>query len=189
MVKINTFILCIIAPFLFSFGTITNSKIIYDYSFCDKGNMPYVYGSTLKFDDFNFQNNRPDRVLGRSYTGIMYSVVNNKNNISVGVCAYFDKRSSFLVRGNKIESVLNHEQKHFDISYLFSLKFIYKLKSYGNLTESLVDSIYNEIDKELDVYQKNYDIDTDHSMDRNKQKEWDNLISNEIRILKNNLNL
>lgn len=84
-------------------------------------------------------------------------------------------------------SVLAHEQKHFDIVELYARKLRklisdHNYSSYSNL-KTVSDSLYEVIDKEMDVYQDTYDDETDGSMNGKKQREWNKKIMDEIHAL------
>lgn len=172
-----------------SFTIKENNKISYNFNFYEKNELPYIYGKTLTLNDFNYQKNNYNNVLGRSFTGISYSIIKYNGSINVDVCAVFDKQKSFIVVNNKTEKTLNHEQRHFDITYLFSLKFIDRLKSLKNINEQIIDEVYAQVNKDCDEWQKKYDLDTEHSVNNLKQKDWDNLIYNEIKYLRGKLNI
>ena len=85
------------------------------------------------------------------------------------------------------ESVLAHEQKHFDIVELYARKLRKqvqerKYSSYTNL-KTVSDSLFEAMDKEMDVYQDKYDDETDASMNGEKQREWNKKIMDEIQAL------
>ena len=85
------------------------------------------------------------------------------------------------------ESVLAHEQKHFDIDELYARKLRKQVKentytSYSNL-KTKSDSLYNVIDKEMDIFQDKYDEETDGSMNGDKQREWNKKVMDEIHAL------
>jgi hypothetical protein len=84
-------------------------------------------------------------------------------------------------------SVLVHEQKHFDIAELFARQLRQRLSSltYKNFDDlkSKSDSLYKVIDKEMDIYQDKYDDETDASMNGDKQREWNKKITDDIALL------
>ena len=85
------------------------------------------------------------------------------------------------------ETILNHEQKHFDVVELFARKLRKSLQdakfvNYEDL-EKRSDEIYKIIDKQMDIYQDKYDDESDGSMDGSKQKIWNKKILDEINSL------
>lgn len=85
------------------------------------------------------------------------------------------------------ESILMHEQKHFDIVELYARKLrknIAGLKcSSVDVLKTRADSLYAVYDKEMDRYQDQYDEETDGSMNGDKQREWNRKIAEEIALL------
>ncbi len=85
------------------------------------------------------------------------------------------------------DEVLAHEQKHFDIVELFARKIRKKIDSmtFGSLKEAeeKVESLYQGLNKEMDVYQDLYDKETDGSMDGDGQRKWEKKIAEEIKSL------
>ena len=105
--------------------------------------------------------------------------INDKLYISIG--CVFDKNGSFVVQGNTNNEILDHEQRHFDITYLYTCKFIDRLKKEQILTESKIDLIYNNILIELDDFQEKYDASIRNPIqDHSIQIEWDNKINIEL---------
>ena len=85
------------------------------------------------------------------------------------------------------DDVLAHEQKHFDIVELFARKLRkqvmdIKYSSYKDL-KTISDSLYDKMDKDMDIYQDKYDDETDASMNGDKQREWNKKIMNELEAL------
>lgn len=85
------------------------------------------------------------------------------------------------------DEVLEHEQKHFDIVELFARKLRKqilecKYSSYENV-KSVTDSLYDKMDKEMDLFQDTYDNETDASMNGDKQREWNKKIMDGIQSL------
>lgn len=164
-------------------GTVNNSNIYYGtkkVSWLDfKGKPDY----TVDFE-----------ALTSSEIGMNYTLdqVNNDYVLSVNVYCDFKKPESYVKPDKKNAYVLNHEQHHFDITYIYTKKFIESLKS-GNYTadnyESLINGIYNESVYELNQEQTKYDTETKHSTIVEKQLEWNKKIDNELVALNNNGNL
>ncbi|MCR4427811.1 MAG: DUF922 domain-containing protein [Caldiserica bacterium] len=84
-------------------------------------------------------------------------------------------------------ALLNHEQKHLDLAQAFAKKFkrvLESLKGEGSTKEEAfrdldkkVHEAYDNIHKEWEQVDKQYDAETNHGTDAEKQKEWDQKIS------------
>lgn len=85
-------------------------------------------------------------------------------------------------------SILKHEQKHFDIVELFCRKLRKYIHEQHYATyPALVNDLevqFGTINKDMDVYQDKYDDQTDGSMNGDKQKEWNIKIEKELAALK-----
>ncbi len=115
-------------------------------------------------------------------------VLNGKDGAIVArISAYFYCNDSWKNVNWINESVLAHEQKHFDIVELYARKFRKGMSemilSNFKDAEEKVDSLYEVINKEMDVFQDKYDDETNGSMDSEGQKKWNNNIDNEITAL------
>lgn len=164
-------------------GTVNNSNIYYGtkkVSWLDfKGNPDY----TVDFE-----------ALTSSEIGMNYTLdqTNNYYILNINVYCDFSKPQSYVKPNKKTAYILNHEQHHFDLTYIYTKKFIERLKS-ASLTpdnyESLMNGIYNEIVFELGKEQELYDKETHHSEIVGKQGEWNKKIESQLASLNNNGNL
>ncbi len=72
---------------------------------------------------------------------------------------------------------------HFDIAEIFARKLRSKLSSLKNTCDrSSVLSLYQSIDNELVDFQKQYDIETSHGTNKNKQKEWSSKVNDLLSV-------
>ncbi len=111
---------------------------------------------------------------------ISYNVTNDNNEMVVYVSCVFDKRNSTVVRGFQTDYILNHEQRHFDITYLYTAKLINALKAARNLTMEEVDDIYNNIYNEWTAYQAQYDAESGNATITTNQAAWDKKIDEQL---------
>ena len=79
----------------------------------------------------------------------------------------------------KTTYILNHEQHHFDIAYLFAMHFLhdlktakYSLKDYNKT----IENIYYHNQSELMTMQNDYDAETKNSQLTDQQALWDKKI-------------
>ena len=76
---------------------------------------------------------------------------------------------------NKTNYILRHEQGHFDIAEIFARKLYQQMKQYkyNNKTgKEDTQKLYNTIVDEKAKMQDDYDVETNHSINKEKQKEW-----------------
>ena len=73
------------------------------------------------------------------------------------------------------EQVLKHEQLHFDITELYVRKFRKALSEYivGRSIRNDIARIYNDLEAERNGMQLLYDAETNHSLIKDKQLEWE----------------
>lgn len=111
---------------------------------------------------------------------------NNVLKIYIGVYTFFTKHDSWKKSNINSAYHLEHEQHHFDITRLgaeFFLKEIKKasftFKNYKQQMNAIFSKVYNE-NIEL---QKQYDRETQNSINVQKQLEWNTKITGKISSL------
>ncbi len=107
--------------------------------------------------------------------------VNGRMTLDVTVFCYFNKRTSWVKRGMNTAYALEHEQHHFDITWINTCAFVKKLKaarfSMSNYA-SLLDTIYDECYDALRTMQEVYDGQTSNGRKKEIQTEWNARIEN-----------
>lgn len=175
-------------------GTVNNSNIYYGtkkVSWLDfKGKPDY----TVDFEALTYSE------LGMNYE---LTQVDSDYVLTINVYCDFSKKKSYVKPPKKHTGwknykfpqpamVLIHEQHHFDLTYIYTKRFIESLKL-GNYTadnyESVLNSIYNNSVDNLNQEQTKYDAETKHSTIVEKQLEWNKKIDDELAALNNNGNL
>ena len=140
----------------------------------------------------------------RIATGISWSFeINEKENmIVVYVQTYLDKKASWTLYHNKkkIEAdpdnsnkVLNHELGHFNITEIYARKsrmLISEInaKSFGEVDKK-VKKIVTDINDKSRKEQKQYDKETAHGTNAEKQAEWDKKIAERLKELEQHKNI
>jgi hypothetical protein len=107
--------------------------------------------------------------------------------LNIGVYTFFTKNDSWKKTQINSDYHLLHEQHHFDITMIGSQKFINELQKAHFTKENytaLLTSIFDKIYKENSDIQHLYDEETNHSINVEKQLEWNNKIDAEIQKLK-----
>ncbi len=88
-------------------------------------------------------------------------------------CRFSKTRSWGL---HKTDYILSHEQGHFDIA-----EYQFNKRTY----QKDLDKIYEEIVQGKDKMQNDYDRETNHSINKEKQAEWLQKIRQELDVYKN----
>lgn len=130
-------------------------------------------------------------IVAYTHCGWVYSVVkssNPKGAAKVNIETIFNEDKSWKDEKRINDYVLNHEQKHFDIAEIYARKIrkeiIAKIKTTSDY-DKYFQPIYNRIIKDYKNFQALYDGITEHGMNREKQSEYDVMISDELEQLKN----
>jgi hypothetical protein len=101
--------------------------------------------------------------------------------------AYFYCKDSWKKDDWISDEVLSHEQKHFDIVELYARKLRKQAQGFTctglKEAEYKIDSLYNILNKAMDVYQDQYDDETDGSMNGDEQRRWIRKIDRELKEL------
>lgn len=143
-------------------------------------------GKLLTWDDFK---GKPAKRFSAASThyDTFKNLTDKGTNAKVEILAVFYIHKSWKKSSWINDQVLEHEQKHFDIVELFARKLRKQVmertySSYPQL-KLISDSLYDKMDKDMDIYQDTYDDETDASMNGDKQREWNKKITQEIQAL------
>lgn len=118
-----------------------------------------------------------------TYLGIEYNFT--RNGLTYRITCSFSKNKSW--RRHKTDPILAHEQGHFDIAEIFARKLNMKMSAYKfntNTYKTDLQKIYLDITDEKDKMQDNYDKETNHSINTEKQTEWLKKIEEMLKELK-----
>ena len=100
-------------------------------------------------------------------------------HLNISVYTFFTKSNSWKKNMVNSEYHLRHEQGHFDITMLGAEKFMDELKK-ANYTmqnyQQLINKIFDKVYDENIALQNEYDRETKHSLDKEKQEEWNKKI-------------
>ena len=107
----------------------------------------------------------------------------NDGQLNVAVYCFFNKLNSWVKAGKNSIYILNHEQHHFDISFLAANMFMSKLKS-AKFTlfnyNSILTALYTESMHYMNKLQKDYDAQTKNGLLRDEQLKWDSFITERL---------
>ena len=140
----------------------------------------------LKWQDFQGKPDTTsiDLAVCASEITYQYKVVNGKFTFSID--CFFDKKKSWIK--HNMQAILDHEQGHFDISKLFSLKLRERFKAYKLNTATVEQDLiklYNQTIQERTKMHKEYDkIESQNPMTDVPQKKFVEKIRWQITFLK-----
>jgi hypothetical protein len=157
----------------------------------DKTTIFYDGKTKLVWDDFQ---GRPDNsvdfaALTSSGLGfnMAFSSSSDGETMTINVFCGYSKPESWVKPDKKTDYLLNHEQHHFDLTYIYTQEFIRKLQT-AEFTkknyEKVISKTFNDCEKELEEEQSKYDGETHHSVIKDKQEEWNKKIEAELAALK-----
>ena len=105
----------------------------------------------------------------------------------ISVYTFFTKHDSWKKPDVNSAYHLLHEQHHFDITRIGAQNFLTMVQkahfTKDNYTE-LLSSLFDEAHEQTTAMQKQYDNETNHSINELKQVEWNDKISSQMQRLK-----
>lgn len=166
-------------------GTASNAQLtvnVYhteDASLNAKDVIYYNPGDFLVWGDFKGTPDIPGNVAAITTSGFGYKMNmrtgGGGGTINVGVYCYFSKSKSWVKPGKNTAYILNHEQHHFDVSYLASEIFISRVKAAGLNAQNcnvLLPKIYKECCDLMNDMQNKYDGQTANGQIEEMQQKW-----------------
>jgi hypothetical protein len=125
--------------------------------------------------------------VASTYYNINTLVKEDEDNSKIEIKAIFFPTRSWKRKDRNDRSILIHEQKHFDITELFARKLRKKIRAgkYKSFREliKVIDKLYEENDRAMEICQDEYDRQTDHSRNGTKQREWNKRIEQALNEL------
>ena len=151
---------------------------------------PLIFYSTatkLTWDDFKGKPDPASNAAAITNAGIgfkmMFHSKDNLATLNITVDCNFSKNDSWVKKGKKTDYILNHEQHHFDIAYIFAMKFIHDLqvaKYTMNDYNKTIDKIYEDTQRGLLTMQNDYDRETKNSQLTDQQELWNKKIDTQV---------
>ena len=130
----------------------------------------------LKWEDFQVITREFARNFAATSTcNILYSYRKSANGYTFMTQAFFDKKKSIVRAGFEDADLLKHEQGHFDVAGLHSLKLLYVLRSRHYNADSVEQKTRKTRDSiALEMYrmQRLYDLETLHGSKEALQHLW-----------------
>lgn len=135
----------------------------------------------LTWDDFKGKNDSDQEyaattwtIVKRNQTGLL------EDKIFLTVNNFFLKEQSWVKEVSKNEELLRHERLHWDITEYFTRKLrkIYTEHQSLSINDSYIffNKEYDDMLEEENIFQNQYDEETNFSRDKEKQDEWENKI-------------
>ncbi len=141
----------------------------------------------LTWTDFRAEPRRASHYAAEVFTSFGYegksSVKDGIITLSLTVKSYMLKNSSWARADAQNAYALNHEQRHFDITKLAAERFKRRIHPDSLTIEdynSIVQYQFIESFREMNHLQKQYDEETNHSLDQADQERWNAKIDAEL---------
>ncbi|MBC3790044.1 hypothetical protein [Spirosoma utsteinense] len=145
----------------------------------------------LTWTDFQAEPRRGSHYAAEVFTSFAYegksTVKDGIITLNLSVKSYMLKNSSWARADAKNAYALNHEQRHFDITKLIAERFKRAIQPDSLTLEdynSLIQYQFIESFREMNQMQKQYDSETNHSLDQASQERWNQKIDAELRSFK-----
>ncbi len=137
----------------------------------------------LLWADFKGQPGSAGPVAAVTTSGFGYKAnmtsSHGKGQLNVGVYCYFSKGQSWVKPGKNTVYILNHEQHHFDVSFIAATMFMDRLKN-TTLTlanyNAVLTKLYKECCDAMNKMQDDYDGQTKNGQLVDVQEKWNNFI-------------
>ena len=107
---------------------------------------------------------------------------NGRIDYEFDIKAQFYPNRSYYLKERVTQITLDHERLHFDIAELHARKFrqIVAQTRFSRNIDNEVEAIYNRINRDLREMQQLYDRETNHSINIEKQKAWQEYVANQL---------
>jgi hypothetical protein len=124
-----------------------------------------------------YKESEEDAARSRVAIALYYQCEGSKAKHTVR--AEFEKNNSWYFAKRKTDAVLSHEQLHFDITELYARKLRAKLASMKNPCDKpSVGIVYQANENAFVEFTKQYDTETSHGVNKQKQSEWEIKVQN-----------
>ncbi len=172
-----------------------SAQLITNVIWTEKSSLPasevIYYSSDKNLTWPDFKGTPPEsRASAVTVSGFGYQAgINTKNGrgtLNISVYCYFNKNKSWVKPGKNTSYILNHEQHHFNISYLAARIFADKLqKAVFTLTNYniLIPRIYTETCEIMNKMQNDYDGQTKNGQLKDVQSKWNEVLEEKIDLL------
>ena len=91
-----------------------------------------------------------------------------------------ESTASLTTNEKNNDTLLIHEQLHFDITEVFARKTQVMISECWGKNETYIETLIEKLILELHSYQDLYDTETNHGLNIIKQKEWENKIAKQL---------
>lgn len=151
-----------------------------------------VYSKNIRLQTQDFQGQPDDLNSGAAatYSGIDFKYTTETRNyntkVIVTLTPYFDRSKSWKRTQNLPASVLEHEQRHFDITGYKACELADSIAHHSFTKENFgkeLKDLLRKTDKDISALQSQYDTETNHGTNAAKQQQWNKTIRDKLKEL------
>lgn len=156
-------------------------------NFAQQNNIIWSETQPLQWSDFEGQAIDSSGFDAESFAEVKYNYrFKSTSDFYFEVFANFNKNISWSRKEYQSDALLKHEQLHFDIAGLYAakLKEAFERFRYTQNFRNEILAIFNEKKTEYQLLQTRYDDETNHSVNKEKQREWEKFIADELSHIK-----
>jgi hypothetical protein len=149
---------------------------------CDQSVIQWDVKRKLEYKDFEALPPLKNEYLAETSTDIKTQITFNQEQVCYKAVTRFKKNESWFKGINP--KILKHEQLHFDITEIFTRqlrKDFSILELCKNNYQTKIDSLYFSNNVELNKFQDQYDLETDHSKNDSMQKKWEAIVCSKLK--------
>lgn len=141
----------------------------------------------LSWDDFKGAVPEESKHNAKTHYDLVYSWDCKSGMPKYKVVAVFDRSLSWVRPDKKSDSLLGHEQGHFDLVEIYARK-LRRLLSTAKIrcgdnhkTKQEVDKLYKKNKEAMEAEQQRYDLETNYGADLGRQKEWEDKLEEQLK--------
>ncbi|MEL6811743.1 MAG: DUF922 domain-containing protein [Bacteroidota bacterium] len=150
--------------------------------------IPWRADRKLTWADFKGTPNGPEDFVASTNSGVSFSYsyreTNGVGKVEYSVLSNFYPQLSWYRPSKVTDYILAHEQMHFDISELHARKLRKAMEDipHNRDFKGNSETLYNQAEEDRRTMQKQYDLDSDHSNNRDEEFKWRAYVAKELKV-------
>lgn len=140
----------------------------------------------LNWEDFKAIPNNIGYEAAMTASSIEFGYTAKNNTYTFNIMCKFFPFQSWSIKDKQNDYILQHEQLHFDITELYTRKLIKEIKETIKYKKDVpkLKVIVQKKMNEWNKMQQKYDVETKHSINKEKQTAWNTYVSQQLDSLK-----
>lgn len=151
-----------------------------------KHHIPWENPGQLAWADFKGRVDKKSKFKALTQSVITFHTEYEEGQLKLFVECFFNKKKSWVKKDAHNEFLLKHEQSHFNITEIYARRLRKRFRHVDlnskNLQKEVV-KLFNKVSKNSAKRQKQYDKETNHSINKEVQNQWNQIIENELKEL------